>query len=257
MAKKFFLLVLMGAAVFAQTAFASEVDILLQKLVDKGVLSAGEAREVSVETKEQIKKDISSGKADTIPQWVQNIKLKGDFRARYQYDHAKRLAPSTVTNDTHRARIRVRLGLDAKVNDKITVGVGLATGTTDVTNKDAARSPNQTLTDGFAKKPIALDYAFVQYAATPWATITAGRMKNPLWEPGDLIWDTDTNPEGGVVKLSKKICASNEMFATAGVFVLDEGAFGADPTMFVIQNGVIRQFGESIALKAAVSYMKR
>jgi len=81
----------------------------LQKLVDKGVLSAGEAQEIKTETQEQVKKDIASGTSSSLPQWVQNTKLKGDFRVRYQLDHAKP-SDSKVTSDRNRGRIRVRLG---------------------------------------------------------------------------------------------------------------------------------------------------
>jgi len=188
------------------SARAGEIDQLLQKLVDKGVLTAGEAQTIATETKEEIKKQNVQGKNEAIPQWIQNIKLSGDFRLLYQYDHSKKLTSSkTQTNEESRGRIRARVGLDAKVNDQITVGVGIATGSTDTTSKDASRSGNVTLAGGFAKKTIDLDYAYVQYAPTSWATIIAGRMRNPLWEPSDFIWDGNIRPEGGVVKLDKNI----------------------------------------------------
>jgi len=252
--------VLFFAGVFTVTgnffAQASQVDILLQKLVEKGVLTAGEAQQISTETKEEAKKAVAQGKEETIPQWIQNTKLKGDVRVRYQYDHAKKLTPKTVQgNDTNRARLRVRLGVESKINDKVLIGVGLATGyQSDVTNKDASRSPNQTFTDGFSKKAIGLDYGYIQYTPTPWAGIVAGRMKNQLWEPGDLIWDTDICPEGGIVKLSKKLGSNTEIFSTLGALVLDEGSFAADPTMYVIQQGLNQQITDAVAIKGAVSF---
>ena len=36
-------------------SYACEIDLLLQKLVDKGVLTAGEAQQIGTETKEQVK----------------------------------------------------------------------------------------------------------------------------------------------------------------------------------------------------------
>ena len=39
----------------AYPSFAGEIDLLLQKLVDKNVLTAGEAQQISTETKEQVK----------------------------------------------------------------------------------------------------------------------------------------------------------------------------------------------------------
>jgi len=238
------------------SARAGEIDQLLQKLVDKGVLTAGEAQTIATETKEEIKKQNVQGKNEAIPQWIQNIKLSGDFRLRYQYDHAKKLTSSkTQTNDESRGRIRARVGLDAKVNDQITVGVGIATGSTDTTSKDASRSGNVTLAGGFAKKTIDLDYAYVQYAPTSWATIIAGRMRNPLWEPSDFIWDGNIRPEGGVVKLDKNITDKTELFMIAGGLIVDESAaMGADPTMIVIESGVKQAVTDNISFKGAVSY---
>ncbi|MGE5197204.1 MAG: putative porin [Deltaproteobacteria bacterium] len=241
---------------------AGEIDILLQKLVEKGILTTGEAQQIGTETKEQVRKEIAEGKYSSLPAWVQNTKLKGDFRLRYQFDHAKKLAPGTQsTNDIHRARMRLRLSLESKVNEKLLVGIGLATGLNaasdseaNSTNKDTARSPNQTLGTGFAKKPISLDYAFAQYMPNSWVTLIGGKFRNPLWEPGDLIWDTDINPEGGAVKLNKKFGSKTELFINSGVLTIDEGGFGADPTMYVVKPGVNQLITNNIAVKGAFSY---
>jgi hypothetical protein len=209
---------------------------------------------------EQVKAEIAAGKFSSLPAWVQNTKLKGDFRLRYQYDHAKVL-PTTTTNTTkNRMRIRARLGVESKINEKLLVGLGLATGKNyveDATSYDSSRSPNVTLGKGMSKKPISLDYAYAQYTATPWATIIGGRMRNPLWEPGDLIWDTDISPEGGALKLSKKLNSKTELFLNTGVLVIDEwtdsGKY-ASPTMYVAQPGITYDITDSMKVKGAVSY---
>ncbi len=246
----------------SQRLCAGEVDMLLQKLVEKGILTAGEAQQIGTETREQVRKEIAEGKYSTLPSWVQTMKLKGDFRLRYQYDHAKRLAGQGVgTNtETNRARIRVRLGVEAKPNDKLLVGVGLATGKDDATtiDKDTARSTNQTLGNGFSKHPITLDYAYAQYSATPWATLIGGKFKNPLWEPGDLIWDTDINPEGGAVKLVKNLKligdTNTELFLTPALLTIDEGSDKADPMGYMIQGGFTHPLTSFAKVKAGVSY---
>jgi hypothetical protein len=229
--------------------------------VEKGVLTPGEAQQIGTETKEQVKAEIAQGKYSSLPAWVQNTKLKGDFRLRYQYDHAKTYASGTskiTTNDREQGRFRLRLGLESKVNEKLLVGIGLATGyntNTSTTNKDTSRSPNQSFTDGFGKKPISIDYAFAQYAASPWATLIGGRMKNPLWEPGDLIWDTDISPEGGAVKFTKKFGPKTEFFTNAGLLIIDEQSDeGEDPFMYVLQPGLAQTLTDTISLKGAVSY---
>jgi hypothetical protein len=240
-------------------SYAGEIDILLQKLVEKGILTPGEAQQIGTETKEQVKAEIAAGKYSSLPSWVQNTKLKGDFRLRYQHDHAKRLFNSSTNKNGNqdRARIRLRLGLESKVNDKLLVGIGLATGKSD-SSSDAARSTNITLggDGGFGKEPIALDYAFAQYSPVSWATLVGGKFKNPLWEPGDLIWDTDINPEGGAVKLSSvKLLPNSELFMNAGVLLVEnKNSWSADPTLFAFQPGITYDLNENIKVKGAVSY---
>ncbi|MFA5410812.1 MAG: putative porin [Candidatus Omnitrophota bacterium] len=243
-------------------SYAGEIDILLQKLVEKGVLTGAEAQQIKVETKEAVKKEIVAGKSETLPAWVQAIKIKGDFRGRYQYNHGKSTATSTT--ERHRARIRLRLGVEGKVNDKLKVGVGLATGlnsteSSSTLSADYARSTNQTLYEGFSKKGIGLDYAYAEYAFSPWGNFIGGKFKNPLWEPGDLIWDTDINPEGAALNLNKKLMLGGlglNVFSTTGVFPLDESSSsGDDPMMYVQQAGLTHNLTDTISLKTALAYM--
>lgn len=243
----------------SKIAFAGEIDILVQKLVDKGVLTPGEAQQIVTETKEEVKKEVAKGTYSSLPTWVQNTKLKGDFRLRYQYDHAKVLANSSTNKNgnQNRARIRARLGLESKVNDKLLVGIGIATGKSDASG-DAARSTNITLggDGGFGKEPIALDYGFAQYSPTSWATFVGGKFKNPLWEPGDLIWDTDINPEGGAIKLSTtKLLPKTELSLNAGVLLVEnKNSWSADPTLFAIQPGATYNLNDNIKVKGFFSY---
>ena len=269
--RKFLVAIVLGGFILSglgmHYSYASEVDALLQKLVDKGVLKASDAQEIRTETNEEIAKqdkqkqeDYTKLAKDNMPDWVKNTKLKGDFRLRYQHDHAKRLPTTTTNPDKDRMRIRVRLGLESKVNDKLLVGLGLATGKNYVESADSydsSRSPNVTLGKGFSKKPISLDYAYAQYSAAPWATIIGGRMKNPLWEPGDLIWDTDISPEGGVLKFTGKLNSKIEVFLNTGILVIDESTDGgkyASPTMYVAQQGLTYNMNGSVSLKGALSY---
>jgi hypothetical protein len=243
------------------SAYAGEVDLLIQKLVDKGVLSAGEGQELLVETKEEVKKQNASATNDAIPAWIQTTKLKGDFRFRYQHDHAKRLATTANNPDTDRTRIRMRLGLETKPNDKLLVGIGLATGKDDLTTEsaDQSRSTNQTLTDGFSKYALTLDYAYAQYTPLSWATLVMGKFKNPLWEPGDLIWDTDINPAGGAVKFDYQFNPKLSGFLNAGVLTIAEVTSAstkkwASPTMYVAQPGFVYNLTDTISLKSALAY---
>ena len=248
--------VIVGLCIGVSLSYAGEIDILLQKLVEKGVLTAGEAQQIGTETKEQVKADIAEGKFSSLPAWVQNTKLKGDFRLRYQRDHAQSSSSTNASNNRDRARVRVRLGIDSKVNEKLKTGIGIATGLSDGST-DASRSTNATLENGFSKKAIALDYAYAEYSATPWLTLKVGKFKNPLWEPGDLIWDTDINPEGAEVKFSKKLSSKTEVFLNTGALIVDEintATNGKDPYILAVQPGVNYQISDTASIKGAVSY---
>jgi hypothetical protein len=211
-------------------SYAGEIDLLVDKLVEKGILSAGEAKVILTETKEQMRKAKASGEVPTVPSWVNRIKLKGDYRLRYQYEDK-----TEGNEDRHRGRYRFRLGLEGKVNDKVKVAAGLATG------GDDARSTNQTMDGGFSSENIMLDYAYMQWAAKDWMTIKSGKIKSIkklIFRPSDLLWDSDINPEGISVQLSS-VKDNTEYFLNSGVWVLDEiKGDSADSMMYVVQPGI-------------------
>lgn len=227
-------------------AFAGEIDLLVQKLVEKGILTSEEAQEVITETREEIEKESTKTKSEALPQWIETMRVKGDFRLRYQRDHSI----ASVTPDQQRARIRARLGLESEVNDRLKVGVGIATGTT-----SDPRSTNITLGSSSSKKSIILDYAYAKYSPFLWSALIGGKFKNPLWEPGDLIWDTDITPEGGIAQFNKNFNPNTELFANTGVFIIGENSGdAADPTMYIAQAGFNQKIVKNINLKGALSY---
>lgn len=241
----------------ARAVQAGEIDILLDKLVEKGVLSGAEAQQVKIETKEEMKKEIAAAKSETLPKWIQTMKLKGDFRARYQMTHAQQA--NDATNNRQRARIRLRTGLEAKVNEKLLVAFGLATGLNEYTasNKDNIRSTNQSLGNSFAKKPFNLDYAYAKYMPKSGVALLGGKILLPdaVWEPGDLVWDTDITPEGIALDLTKKINNGPELFMKSGVYFLEEiSGSNDDPYMVHVQPGLNAKLTDTISLKGGVAF---
>lgn len=238
----------------AGVSYAGEIDLLLEKLVDKGVLSGAEAQQIKYETQEKVKKEIATGKSESMPAWIQNIKLKGDLRLRYQYKHEK--ATNDYSKDTHLGRVRARLGLESRINDKILAGIGIATN-----SGGDPRSTNISFGDkngGFSSKfEVRLDYAYAMYDPLPWLRLTGGKMllKDVLWEPTDLVWDTDITPEGGVVALNKNISDNLGVFMNTGVLVgTSDTSTNADPTMmYFFQPGVTYKFNSNVSLKGAIS----
>lgn len=250
------LLLLFSCTVLSFAATTS-VDALIEKLTDKGVITKEEARGIKVDIVEDEKLLRDEGFKQGLPSWIRDTKLKGDFRLRYQYNHNKTV--NNQTNERHRGRFRLRLGLESNVNEKLLVGIGLASGTdsTTASNKDRARSTNQSFDDSFAKKPINLDYAFAKYTALPWLTLIGGKMQlaDVIWEPGDLIWDTDITPEGGVINLEKKVNPNINLFMKNAFLVLEEDSTSNDdPSGIHIQPGIDAKLTDNMSLKNALAF---
>jgi hypothetical protein len=185
---------------------------------------------------------------------VQNTKLKGDLRLRYQYKHEK--ATNDYAKDTHLGRLRARLGLESKVNDKILAGIGIATN-----SGGDPRSTNISFGDkngGFSSKmEVRLDYAYAKYMPLSWLNIVGGKMlpADVLWEPMDLVWDTDITPEGGVIGFNKNIGSDMSLFMNTGIlFGTADTSTNADPVMmYLVQPGATYKFNERLSLKGAFS----
>ena len=235
--------IIMALAVSGKS-FAGEVDILVDKLVEKGFLTPVEAQIILDETKQEVAKEVAQGESYALPKWVQNIKFKGDLRTRYQWEKQK------GSEERHRGRIRFRLGSEMKVTEGLKVAAGLATGGTD------PRSTNETLDNTFETPDIRLDYAYAQYVPVSWLTLQGGKIKGtPFWTPSDLLWDSDINPDGVAVNLNYGLSSNIDAFFNTGLFILDESSSDtSDPFMYVLQPGVDVKLSDGINLKTAVSY---
>jgi hypothetical protein len=224
---KLFLAVLLLAA--AVPARAGELDLLLDRLVDKNVLDPGDAQEIRVGTQEEMKKEISQQRDEVMPLWIQALKFHGDVRIRAQYNDN-----GNKQYTQYRGRYRLRFYVDAKVNDQVYTGFGFASG-----SSSDPRSTNQTFTDNFGKKNLYIDYVFMEYDPNANMAFTAGRTKNPIWTTSELLWDADINPEGVSAKLNWPLGRSWQLFGNAGFFVLNELANDPqDPGLLFAQPGV-------------------
>lgn len=218
---------------------ASEVDILLDKLVEKGVLSGVEAglirREIS-ETKETRNKELAK---EIVPDSARNWKWSGDIRLRDEIRDRQGTGADSSGNgvDAHRARIRFRYGAEGKVNDQLKVKFRIATG-----SATDPISTNQTFNNNFLKKSIFLDLANVEYApmlplADTKVSFVGGIMENPLWTTDPMVWDGDLSWDGFAVKGEQKLGESAKLFTNNGVFLLDSDE--TEPaTLWVTQGGL-------------------
>ncbi|MDD5644661.1 MAG: putative porin [bacterium] len=231
--KKLLFVVAVALSVLTGTAAvkAGEIDLLVDKLVEKGILTRGEAQQIITETQEEVRREVASMEAPGLPKWVQKMSFKGDLRLRYQWTK-RETNPGVPQVERNRGRYRLRFGVETYVVDNVSVGFGVATGDGD------PRSTNQTFTNSFEKPSIRWDYAYAKYSPADWITFIGGKMQNPLWRPTDLVWDTDITPEGGAVQFKHGIYDNLDFYINAGLFVLDESAGDeADPLLYAIQPG--------------------
>src|SRR5579863_9460432 len=92
-------------AVSLGCAHAQSADALIDKLVDKGILSEKEAQDLRDEADKNFTTAFQSKMG--MPDWVSGYKLSGDFRGRYeQFSSA-----NSSSGDHVRFRYRLRVGL--------------------------------------------------------------------------------------------------------------------------------------------------
>jgi len=117
---------------------------------------------------------------------VGRFRFSGDVRIR-----GESYFQSGVPDD-NLARIRVRFGMDGQLNQDFIAGFALATG-----SLGNPTSTNETLTNVFDRKTIALDRGFIIYnpVAHSWLTLTGGKFPYP-WQRTSVTFDPDLNPEG-------------------------------------------------------------
>ena len=189
-----------------RAAHAGEMDVLVNKLVEKGVLTPAEAQIIVEDTRLQVSKDLAQAKSLSVPEWTQRIKWGGDVRYRTQGDWGKTRrneTPSTGTltkEQRIRQRVRGRFYTEGKVNDFTYAGVRFAGGNAD------ERSTNDTLDAYFDKKFVMFDQYYMRFEAPSDIVrkfgqyfsdlkFWAGRFPIPF-EYSELVWDSDSNPQG-------------------------------------------------------------
>ncbi|CAD5373524.1 Outer membrane receptor for ferric coprogen and ferric-rhodotorulic acid [Rubrivivax sp. A210] len=188
------------------------------------------------------------GVPNATAEWTDRIAIEGDIRVRSQGDRpdganwqpieylasafntettrapdfaagTSAFVPTGSTQDARdRLRLRTRLAVNAKVNDWVTAGVRLASGS--ATDRV---STNQTLGQNFNRYAFLVDRAFVKLDPADWASVSAGRIANP-WFATDMVWSENLAFEGVAAsfKLPARADRSLLPFATLGYFPVRE-----------------------------------
>src|SRR5262249_16321414 len=114
-------------------AFADD-QALIDALVRKGILTQKEADKIESELSKNPAAIPDPSSPLKLAPWIQELKLSGDLRLRYQYDQEQRQEPmapnATGTNHVaqrSRWRFRLRLNAEIKLDSGFFAGVSLTT----------------------------------------------------------------------------------------------------------------------------------
>jgi hypothetical protein len=226
---------------------AKEKDAVAEVAVDKNAVAVNAAIDekmvrvqyvpdiVKNEMKEEIKKDVmttlnyKAGSRLGLPDWIDRMTWEGSLRLRYEGDKlpagnpnlqafnaANGTSLNNTTEDRDRLRMRAQLGVKADINDWMTAGIRMTTG-----SLNDPISPNQTQEAASGKYTLGLDRAYMNAKIKPWLNVVGGRFANP-WFSTDLMWDPDLAFDGIAASFTPKFNDSWSSFVTIGAFPIDE-----------------------------------
>jgi hypothetical protein len=236
-----------GAAMTDMAAAQAQIDALKQQLERLQATVDYLKANASAERKDAA---VAAVDVNTLKTNAARYAWSGDFRFRHEaIDVANDSLAAAHTRQ--RDRIRLRFGVLAKVNDSINAKLQLSS--TNV-GADSARSTNQTLGNGWDRKVLSIDQAYVDWKASDLLNLTLGKMPIPWVKTASYFWDNDLTPEGTALKFAR-----GPLFAGVYYDWLNERnssssqAASTDATMAGVQVGFRQGFGKS-TLTGAVAY---
>ncbi|MHB8523697.1 MAG: putative porin [Limisphaerales bacterium] len=216
---------LLASAALSASAHAQSADSLIQKLVEKGILTSKEAEDLKQEPTNTVSR-LPFSKMSPLPDWITGFKLNGDFRGRFE-QHA---SPDPQAFERDRYRYRLRVGGTLAFADQFEVGLRLASGDPQFTasGKLVGGQPitaNQTLGSLESRKFLWIDAVYAKWTPIKnedWTISgTIGKMDQPF-QLDNMIWDYDIAPEGGALQAAYNLGDKHVLKANSAFFVLDE-----------------------------------
>jgi len=288
--------VLLGLSLTPAYAQQSDpMDDLLEKLKNKGVLSedeyqalkkaredeqleqrqerrrqAQQAAQQAEKEQKQAEAEAKKTKFDASP-GIKSIQLFGDVRLRYESRAGTSTSPIPGTNGADdqtldRWRYAVRVGIRGDLVEDWFYGLRLDTSGNPRSPWVTFGNTNSTSAGGVApygKNGINVGQVYLGWRATPWLTLQAGKMPNPVYTT-PMVWDPDINPEGLAEKFNFALNDSLSLFANFGQYSYsqfspndDSGSLGYasyNGYQYAWQGGVNYKFGERKSAKAAVGF---
>ena len=151
----------------------------------------------------------------------------GDVRERFESQHTSPTATSNAdTNGSSRVRTRVRLGASVWINEELSSGFQLATGSS---TAQETISRNQTYTGIFQPKDIWLNEAFIDYHPTALdgkVNLLIGKrdVSNTIIRVDNLVYDSDLTFEGATIQYGKDANGKEKdgLIGIAGYYILED-----------------------------------
>ncbi|MFM1769310.1 MAG: hypothetical protein RJA22_1839 [Verrucomicrobiota bacterium] len=211
----------------ASNSQAQSVDSLLDKLVDKGILTTSEAKDLRKQADEDFTRAYKSKSG--MPEWVTSFKINGDFRGRFEQFQAE----DDDFVQRNRWRYRLRLGAVATIQDNFEVGLRLTSSESTGSFGGDPISGNTSLQDNGSKKFIYIDQAYGKWGFLKSrdvnASLTIGKMENPFVF-SEMVYDPDYTPEGLGLNATYRLSDEHQLKFNGGAFILDElGGDSHDP----------------------------
>jgi hypothetical protein len=255
-------LVPISSAAAAEKTVAEE---LLAIMWSNGQITDQQYEDLSTRAKAET---VSPAPVSAGDSWFDRITLYGDLRGRYEGFWYNNDTQGNHLDNRHRLRARTRLGLKAKINDRVDAVVRVASDQT--ITSPSTDSRNQTLGEevDFGPDGVFIDQAYIAVHpydkdALPFGgkklELMFGKMGNPFRSKVGkdlLIWDGDLTPEGVALKYA---AAPSDRFGFAfngGYFILDEDSDEADPALMGLQLRTKAQLSENFEMGANVSYYR-
>ena len=191
-------------------------------------------------------------KMAAVESYLARFRLGGDVRVRGE-SFFQSYPGCAACFDRNRARIRLRLGLEGRLNEDFTAGMYVATGAV-VNGAPSVTDPistNETLTSFFERKTVGFDRGWITYnpQAHKWLSLTGGKFAYS-WNRTPLTFDSDLNPEGFSEKASLELGNRYvKSFTAQGLQLLyNEVAAGTDSSALGGSLSSKLQFGKRVSI---------
>lgn len=286
----------LGLSAGAANAQQSDpMDDLLEKLKNKGVLSDDEyqalkkareeeqielrnerRRQAQKAAQDAAKEEVATQEAAKKPKFdaspgIKSIQLFGDVRLRYESREASSSFPIAGTHGAlsetlDRWRYAVRVGIRGDLVEDWFYTLRFDT-SPNPRSSWVTFGNNSTVSGGapYGKGAdgINVGQAYLGWRATPWLTLQAGKMANPLFTT-PMVWDPDINPEGLAERINYPVNDKLNVFANFGQYVYQtfspngtSGGFGGinnEGYQFVWQGGIGYKFREDTSARIGLTF---